>query len=373
MKVGVVTTQYASNYGALLQTYALQSYLNEDMKQDAEVLAYYPKHYKNYWKLMPKINSFKTFLLSCICCITPWRIWKFKKRYEKLLGFVEKKVKCSRPYFSKEEIERDKCKYDALICGSDQIWNVSRHSEIESVWFLALGGEWSKPKKIAYAPSVADPIPKDKNEKVKEYLKDFKAVSVREADDVEQLMPLYDGEVQHVCDPVFLLSVERWRLISKTPKIKKPYILCYFLNPSKEAVSVVKKIKKMTGLKVVQIDINNINKIPTDIDVLDASPEEFVGYIENAEYVVTNSFHCTAFSVLFKKNLLVVKKQSANSRMISLLNSVGLSSRFVSEKDVDQMTIKDLVVDYSTNFDTFEGFISQSKEYLTNALEVNYD
>jgi hypothetical protein len=175
--------------------------------------------------------------------------------------------------------------------------------------------------------------------------------------------------VQHVCDPVFLLSVERWRLISKTPKMKKPYILCYFLNPSREAVAIVKKIKKMTGLKVVQIDINNINKIPTDVDVLDASPEEFVGYIENAEYVVTNSFHCTAFSVLFQKNLLVIKKQSANSRMISLLNSVGLSSRIVSEKDVDEMTVKDLVVDYSTNFDTFEKFISQSKEYLTNALE----
>ena len=88
---------------------------------------------------------------------------------------------------------------DALICGSDQIWNVSRHSELQDVWFLGLDGNgWKKPKRIAYAPSVADPIPEKMKSKIAKRLVDFTAVSVREFGDVEQVGALYGGRVQHV-------------------------------------------------------------------------------------------------------------------------------------------------------------------------------
>ena len=161
--------------------------------------------------------------------------------------------------------------------------------------------------------------------------------------------------------------------MEKRPQITEPYILCYFLNPNKEAVAVVKKVKEMTGLQIVQIDINSINKVPTDRDILSASPEEFVGWIDNATYVVTNSFHCTAFSVLFRKNLLVVKKNTANSRMESLLGKAGLSQRMVSMDDVSQMSKEDLITDYLPGSETFSRFISDSKEYLSNALGATND
>lgn len=368
MKTGVVTTQYASNYGALLQTYALQTYLKENLDCDAEVLNYFPAHYKNYWKVLPKITGAKTFALFGLTCLHPKRIYLKKKRFENYKKFVKENIKCSKPYFSKEDIESDPCPYDALIAGSDQIWNVSRHKEIEKVWFLGLDGSYKNVKKIAYAPSVADKIPEDKKEEVKELLKDFKAVSVRESSDIKQIGPLFGGEVRHVCDPVFLLDKKRWSDFSKEPEIKEPYICCYFLNPSAEAVGIVKEIKRITGLKTVLIDINDREKVKPDIDILDACPKEFVGLIKNAEMVITNSFHATAFSVIFEKDLIVVKKKTANARMESLLKVAGISDRIKSLSEVKNMSEKDLKTDYNSDSNKLADFIKSSEDYLKSAL-----
>lgn len=371
MNIGVVTTQYASNYGALLQSYALQYYLCTELKQESEVLAYYPDHYKDYWRLYPKINGLKDFIIFTLRCFMPWRVLKQKQKYKLMHEFVANKIPCSKPYYSKDEIEADKCHYDALICGSDQIWNVSRHSELQEVWFLDLHSNgWDKAIKISYAPSIAEPIPNNLKADVAKRLKSFAAVSVRESTDIEQVDSLYDGQVHHVCDPVFLLSQEQWRLISKKPTIGKPFILCYFLNPNKYDKQVVSIVKKLTGLPVVQIDINNINKIPTDVDVLNASPEEFVGWIDNAAYVITNSFHGAAFSILFRKNLLVLKKEKANSRLNSLLNLTGLMNRLVSLEDVKQMKKEDLSIDYTLSETALRKHIEDSKRYLMESLGV---
>jgi hypothetical protein len=371
MKIGVVTTQYASNYGALLQTYALQKYLNEQLKQNSEVLAYYPAHFKDYWKILPKVYSVKTFVLCALRCLMPRRVFKQKKRYEQMLSFVQKSIPCSKPYYSKEEIEAEKCPYDVLICGSDQIWNVSRHNKLQEVWFLDLSGNgWEKPIRVAYAPSVASEIPESLKPEVADKLSSFSAVSVRESSDIKQIESLYNKRVYHVCDPVLLSSEAQWRNMAIKPKISGQYILCYFLNPSKEDRNVVEEVKKKTELPVVLIDINDINKIPTDVDVLDASPEEFVGWFDNASYVITNSFHGTAFSVLFKKNFLVLKKNKANSRMDSLLNRIGLSSRMVSLAQVKQMTRKELETDYSESEPALKLYIEESKKFLKDALGV---
>lgn len=374
MKIGVVTTQYASNYGALLQAFALQKYLNDDLKQTSEVLAYYPPHYKDYWRLLPIINGAKSFIVLTIRCLMPKRIIKQKKRFEKLKDFVDQCIPCSKSYYTKKDIESDRCPYDVLMCGSDQIWNASRHSSLQEVWFLSLNGNgWETPKKIAYAPSVAAEIPEHLKPEIANCLKSFTAVSLRESTDIQSIKELYDGQVYHVCDPVFLLSPDQWRTIETKPTIRESYILCYFLNPSEEDREIVREVKKLTGLKVVQIDINDINKVTTDIDILDASPVEFVGLFDNAEYVITNSFHGTAFSLIFQKNLLVMKKKKANSRMESILNKVGLASRMVSLEQVKQMGKNDLLVDYTESADKLSQFIDDSKEYLKKSLGVTND
>lgn len=369
MKIGIITTQYASNYGALLQAYALQTYIRDEMNYSVETIDYHPKHYKNYWKIFSNNSSYKAILLNIILGVHFRWVKKKKRRFQECHLFKERYIKCSKPFYSKEELEQEKCPYDVCICGSDQIWNVSRHSVPDSVWFLSVKGTWENVKKISYAPSIADKISSDKEKILKEYLCDFQAISVREDVDVEQLGKIINKEVVHVCDPIFLLDVKKWESILVPQNALSNYICCYFLNPNDEAVLAVKKIKNLTGLPVIYVNVNDLNKIPSCKDVRDAGPLDFIGYIKNARYVVTNSFHCTAFSVLFNKDFYVIKKKTANARMSSLLRKVGLEDRIIGKDEIIKLNSKMLCIDYSEPNQKLEAFIDKSKDYLQKALE----
>lgn len=369
MKIGIITTQYATNYGALLQTYALQTYIREEMNYDVETIDYYPKHYKDYWRIFSKNSSYKAILSNIILGVHLGWIKKKKKRFQKFKLFKEKYIKCSKPYYSKEELEQTNCPYDVCICGSDQIWNVSRHSIPDPVWFLNVQGTWKNVKKISYAPSIADKIAPDKNNYLKEFLRDFHAISVREDSDVEALKKIIHREVIHVCDPIFLLSMEKWENLSIPHNISKNYICCYFLNPNNEAVLAVKKIRELTGLPVLYINVNDLKKVSLCKDIRDAGPLDFIGYIKNARYVVTNSFHCTAFSVLFNKEFYVIQKKTANARMSSLLSKVGLEDRIIGKNEIDKLNRGKLCIDYSEVNWKLEEFIKESKEFLRKSLE----
>ena len=367
-KIGVVTTHYASNYGALLQTFALQKYLL-NLGYDAEVLAYYPKHYKDYWRVMPRPTSKQGLIFLAYRLLHPKGIFNTFRRLSKMKRFIREDIRCSKSYSSLEEIMADDPKYDYLICGSDQIWNVTRHPTVNKVWFLQLDGKWSDIPRIAYAPSMTDPIPKDMKEEVSQYINTFKALSVREASDVNQLATLTDKKIEHVCDPVFLLSPEDWQKYIVEPKRKKPYILCYFLSPSKTAIKLVDKLKELTGMEVVLFHINLRKKVKCDKVVGGNGVFEFPGYVKNAAYVVTNSFHCTAFSVLFQKNVFIVKRPTANSRIESLTALAGIGDRFFDDERISRMTKADLEIDYSQSSSKMNDFIKHSKNYLEKALE----
>lgn len=369
MRIGIITTQYASNYGALLQAYALQTYIREEMNYNVETIDYHPKHYKDYWKIFSKNSSYKAFLLNVVLGVHLGWMKKKRQRFQECKLFKEQYIKCSKPFYSQEELEQENCPYDVCICGSDQIWNVSRHSVPDPVWFLSVKGTWENVKKISYAPSIADKISSDKEKFFKEYLRDFHAISVREDVDVEQLEKIIERKVNHVCDPVFLLNIKKWEKIMVSQNVPKDYICCYFLNPNDEAILAVKKIKELTGLPVIHVNVNDLNKIPSCKDVRNAGPLDFISYIRNARYVITNSFHCTAFSVLFNKDFYVIQKKTANARMSSLLRKVGLEDRIIGKNEIDELESGKLNIDYSEPNKKLEEFINESKKYMKKALE----
>lgn len=372
MKIGVITTHYASNYGALLQTYALQKFLNTFPNVEAEVIAYNPPHAQNYWRVLPSSRNWKDVLLNCYLILHPrWLVAK-KNRYKQDLKFRDDYIKCSKNYTSRDEFKFIDCIYDAIICGSDQIWNASRHSELEKIWFLDIPFRSGTPVKIAYAPSVAEEIPEDKKTQIAECLKSFSFISVREDVDVERIQELTNVKVEHVCDPVFLLSCEEWEKIEIKPDIDEEYICCYFFNPSEDAVKAVNVLRMKTGLKIVNLNVNTTDKFESDYDIRDAGPRHMVGYIHNAKYVVTNSFHGTAFSIIFNKRFVVIPKHTANSRMQSLLKKVGLEKQFLWNEPNDIWEqIHD--VDYSEVQKNISSFRGDSIEFLKNALGSNGD
>lgn len=368
MKIGVITTQYSPNYGALLQTFALQTYLKKNYGEEVtEVINYIPPHSKNFWSIYPNEKGYKDFLLRIYLRIHPTYIRSRKLLFKQFTTFIKEYITCSNVYYTLEELEKLEGIYDRLICGSDQIWNITRHDD--PVWFLYFSRKWIDCVKIAYAPSVADKIPKGHENSLRAYLENLDYISVRESDDIEQLANYTSKNIYHVCDPVFLLSKEQWEKLLPQDRIQEPYILCYFISVGDFAGKVVKKIKKITGMKIVHVNVNIRDKFRADYDIRTASPFEFINYIRNASFICTNSFHCTAFSVIFQKNFFVVPKHEANSRMDSLMKKIGLSSRFVNKEQLDDLRLDDLKIDYSNC--GIQQWITDSKEFLKGAINNN--
>ena len=371
MKIAVITTSYANNYGALLQTYALQRYLTENLSEDVVALDYRPPWCRHPWAILSKPRTIKQFLANIYTLLHIKECIFIKKRAMANKSFIDNFIKLSeKTYTNEEELQECKDNFDCLICGSDQIWNVAMRADKmpHSVFFLQFAKGWDKVKKIAYAPSIADPIPKNALETFKQYISIFDALSVREIDDVKVVQKMTDKKVHHVLDPVFLLSREQWSDLASTPVINEKYILCYFLSYGTLSDKIVDKVRKITGYKVVNLNINQYDKFKSDKVIWDASAQDFVSLIKNAEFICTNSFHCTAFSIIFKKDFVVVNKGWASSRMRSLQTVFGLKNRFVSEDWLDRVTPEMLKVDYDLVEDKIIRKKEESIKYLKGAL-----
>jgi hypothetical protein len=203
---------------------------------------------------------------------------------------------------------------------------------------------------------------------LKEYLEIFDSLSVREISDIEPIQALTKKTVHHVLDPVFLLSGEQWGKIATPSPTKEKYILCYFLSYGSFSDKVVNKIREITGYKVVNLNINQYDKFNSDKVIWRAGAEDFVGLIKNAEFICTNSFHCTAFSIIFRKNFVVINKGWARSRMQSLQTVFGLGDRFISEDMINDITTESLKVDYSQMEEKIEKKRDESITYLKDAI-----
>ena len=376
MKIAVVTTSYANNYGALLQTYALQRFLNENMSHDALALDYTPPWNSNTRRLFIKPKSIKDILVNAYMLLHIKNYILSGKRVDANNKFRDEYIKMSdEKFFSEEDLKAIENEYDCLICGSDQIWNIDMRADKmpHPAFFLQFAKDWQNVRKVAYAPSVADPVPEGAKKTLASYLETFDALSVREISDVEPLQHLTDKKVHHVLDPVFLLSKKQWSDVASPAIIKEKYILCYFLTYGTFSHKVVDKLRKLTGYKVVNININRYDKFNSDKVIWDAGPQDFVSLIKNAEFVCTNSFHCTAFSIIFRKNFVVLNKGWASSRMQSLQKVLGIDDRFVSEEWVDRVTTEMLTVDYSEIENKMQKKIDESINYLKEALDEKRD
>lgn len=367
MRIGVITTQYSPNYGALLQTFALQYYLKSiDEVDDVEVIDYYPEHAGSFWNVYSRKKDFRSRLHNLYLFFHQKNVKAKKKQFEIFKGFISDNIKCSERY-SAATIEKTRDDYDVFICGSDQIWNMTRHDD--PVWFLYFTKDWSGKRKFAYAPSVADKIPEQYYDNIKKYINNLDQVSVRELADVEQIHQITNREVFHACDPVFLLPSDEWSKLIPECKVTQPYIFCYFISTGDYAVSVVKKVKEITGLDVVYVNVNARDRFASKWDIRNCTPFEFVSYIKNATYVCTNSFHCTAFSLLFKKNFIVVPKKTANSRMESLMKKANIGDRFIYPEKLSSLQRNDLTVEYSQS--NLNEWIDDSKKFILKGLEIN--
>lgn len=163
-------------------------------------------------------------------------------------------------------------------------------------------------------------------------------VSVREKTAALMIAPILNREVFVALDPTLLLDKNDWSKISIAPKKAGKYLLVYEVACYRETMTVAKKVAKELGLPIVELKYTKTKISYDHLCINDCGPEEFVGWFENAEFIVTSSFHGTAFSIIYRKNFYTVPHKQLGSRMVDLLNSIGLASRIIRNTDVPDVT-----------------------------------
>lgn len=354
-KIGIITFHAADNYGAVLQAYALQTYLSTQ-GNCAEIIDFVP--YGVEKANLPLFVNDKKLIKRLIkqVLILP-NYFKLKRKNSKFAEFRKDYFKLSRKFRTADEIRGAELDYDICITGSDQVFNpLIQNSDIYYLDFC------NKSSKIAYAPSFGIKDFTKVKESTKKLIKEFKHMSCREADGAEFLSEVTGNAVPTVSDPVFLLTPEEWSKITTKP-CKGGYIFVYDLNGGKELVEIANKIKAETELPIICITANKYANIKYKVDELQVScgPLEFVSYIQHAEYVVTDSFHGTAFATLFRRKFIsFVALKHAASRIQSLLERLGIEDRiFYNAKDFD---IKKVV--FKEYDKELEKLVTNSKQYL---------
>lgn len=366
MRIHTITTSYANNYGALLQCYALSKYINNLPDTECQVIQYYRPNYKRSWTIFKSPRNLRE-LLKMVYLLLNRKEYKARKRKNQaMISFLRNYIPFTKEkWMSPQEIHDNPPVADAFICGSDQIWNMKYMFEGKTVYFLDFV---KKGKKIAYAPSIADPWKEEDLKLLIPYLKSFDAISIREKGNLAQVQQVYP-EATVVIDPVFLLDRNEWKqFMNTTLCLNEPYILCYFLSVSDLAVKTVRKIRELTGLKVVHLNLNALDKFHSDYNIRVADPRDFVGLISHATLLCTNSFHCSAFSVIFNKDFVFVPKNMANERVTNLQDVFRLGNVCIDEHKLQKLTLKDLRIDYTKGKTSGEEFIKYSKSFLKESL-----
>ena len=264
--------------------------------------------------------------------------------------FCKSHFKVSRPFASWNDMAKaSKKEYDAVIVGSDQLWLPSN----VMADYYTLNWVPEKLKKIAYATSFGiGNIPQKYKEKYRQYLTRIEYLSARETSGQEIISELTDKSVPLVNDPALLLDANGWdEVIKDKPIINNKYIFCYFMGDNPEQREFVKRLAKEKGLKIVAL-LHLDQFIETDEHYADytpwnISPADFVNLVKYAEYVCTDSFHGTVFSIIYSRNFFTFKRfnkkasLSTNTRITSLLTRIGLMDRLVVNLDKRPDNIND--------------------------------
>lgn len=387
-KTAIVSCYFQHNYGSMLQAYATQMALDKlDYENETIDIAGFNHEIKKTKILyFAKASLTSDILISKLGMAKNVLIKKFSKndyarlskvRSDRFDAFGKKYFRLSSRYSSKEELGK-KCdeNYSSVLVGSDQLWlpgNIAAD-------YYTLNFVPTTVNSIAYATSFGQSsLPKDSAKKATIFLKKIKHIGVREESGQKLVKKLAGRNVPVVCDPTLLFTGDEWMKIQKKePIIKGKYILCYFLGNNPPHREFAEKLKKETGCKIVALthldefvksDEGYADETPYNID-----PADFLNLIRNAEYVCTDSFHCSVFSILYKKEFYTFRRynrntrQSTNSRLDTLFKITGIEGRLLAgdEKIVDCLNIK---TDFDEAHKKLAGVRQQSYEYLKVALQ----
>lgn len=376
LRVGIITIQRSSNYGACLQCYALYRYV-ESLGYDCEIIDLHRpgvnhQKYHSSKRFKPSRYSIKKVIIERIKRLCGKTIEQKYPRSTIRMGKIHdfnNRMNYSQPYFGPNDLYDNPPVYDIYISGSDQLWNPTMKYCLEP-YFLTFAPKGSK--KISYATSIGVAELKEKEKlNFKKWLSDYTSISVREKTAQSLLKSFVDNDINQVLDPSFLLSKDEWLSISVPPQISKPYILLFTLEYSEALLGYAKILKEESGLELVYLCWRQ----PTDsfgkyIVEREAGIEEFLGYIRGASLVITNSFHGTVFSIILETcNFYVyVGNSKRSSRIVDMLASFSLSNHLLRDFKLSYKTLSDTTIDYQKIHGLIQDNIKRSQDFITASL-----
>lgn len=328
MKIGILTFHRAENFGAALQCLALQKAL-KDLGCEAEVLDYRNRAIEAVYSLWSSFYLFKrrNKLFSLWLLVQKWitiPVAIAKKR--KYQDFWCRYLNFSSSFEDSQELPMG---FDALVCGSDQVWNLNITNGFDPAYFLGFKNTRNTIK-FSYAASSESGVLfrlGQHSKEVSHALSQFRGVSVRERELAGYLQPMCSTQIEVVADPTFLQQRSFYEQIQIIPKLQN-YVLVYHLVDSVVAKDFAEQIANSHGLAVVEIHAGIKLRGYGNRHLQDLGPRELLGYIGCAEFVVTTSFHGLAMSLIYNKEVYV-PDVAPNGRQKSLLNDVGLGNRMI--------------------------------------------
>lgn len=349
MKIGILTLHRAINYGAVWQCWALKR-MCEKLGHDVEVIDY---------------NPFGHYTYSGFFRHRPDKALAYVRNFSFFNSFVDKMLNPTIHIESHEWIAKNPPKDDVYIVGSDQVWSARIVGDLINSYLLDFAP--NSVRKIAYAASVGGAV--DANvEMFKKHLPSFHSIAVREPMFLDDLSEWAGKEVVDVCDPTLLLTADNYQSVEKKKRVSKHYILVFDLAGDPFLKEVACALKKKFGYKILNATGKYLKW--ADVNYYGLRPQEWLYIMRNADMVCTNSFHGTAFSIIFERPFVscqVKKSNKANNtgRVENLLNQTNLMSNYISEfTQINNWN----GTNYENSKDAINAYRQRSILYLKNVL-----
>lgn len=376
-KVAIVNRTNLKNYGSVLQVYALNKAVS-NLGYESEVVWEKGNISKNFdfrpmkiisslWKVLTHPSLWKR-------TVTNAKDMNARIITEKTALLFDNFVKDEilQSFYSNKELKKvaKTSEYKKFICGSDQIW-CSTTLYVDPLMYLRFS---PKEKRIAYAPSIGrDYIPSYNRRVMKKYISQIPCVSIREDDGKRLIKELTGRDVLVVADPTLLLDKKEYDNLKVAYPSDKKYLFCYFLDmPSEKIQQKIIKMAKENNLSIISLGFN-LPLCEKECEVLypDSGPREFLGYIEKAECVITDSYHGMLFSIIYNKQFWEIKREykvyDQSSRQQTIMSLLGLEDRYITS-DTEELSLNKKI-DYEQVENKLNEFRSISVKYLKESIE----
>ena len=363
MKVSIITLHRITNFGSLLQTYATQKYI-QSLGYDTEVVDFVPDGITFKRGVWPKGAS----LLSKAIKFAPL-LFCNTLQFSMVDKYLKEHIKTTPVrYNNYKELSENPPVADIYLSGSDQVWNTQNNNPEDDLKAYYLCFVPENKRKIAYAGSFGkEDFSDEEKAKIGNWLKSYDYISVREDAALKTLDSLgVSGE--WVTDPTLLLTQDDWRDFCKKKKPEPGYVFVYNLNRNKLLEEAAVRIAAEKGLRVVNF-ADTFEFVKGAENRFNNDAFDFLNYISNADFVVTDSFHGTAFSLNFNRQFVCVSAPKYNCRLESILRLTGLlDNRLVFDVD-GALDAAKTEIDYSVVAPKLEEERKKSRDFLKNALE----